>query len=164
MDNYAFSSSFGFGHINRLGAQDEPSNNIIYPHGKLMFIEPGYACRYAEFPGNYADVSIFSHVVRPDEVFVVVSECSYYTEVGTLSAIYNGFFVSLKTSNNGPLPRRDMFEKVYVRESFNPLLEEYSHDIPTYAMTYDRLISIECVWKRMNLCDAIFDTEFPYLI
>lgn len=41
MDNYAFSSSFGFGHINRLGAQDEPSNNIIYPHGKLMFIEPG---------------------------------------------------------------------------------------------------------------------------
>ena len=70
-----------------------------------MFIEPGYACRYAEFPGNYADVPIFSHVVRPDEVFVVVSECSYCIEVGTLSSIYNGFFVSLQASNGGAIAR-----------------------------------------------------------
>lgn len=74
------------------------------------------------------------------------------------------FLCLCKLAMEGPLPGRDKFNKVYVRESFNPLLEEYSHDIPTYAMTYDRLISIECVWKRMNLCDAIFDTEFPYLI
>lgn len=166
MTNYVFNSNFEFGYAgDRLSRNDIANPTIIYPQGKLMFIEPYYTCRYAEFPGNYGDVPVFSYVVRPDEVFVVKSEYSYRTEVGTISTIYNGFFVSLKNAdNNNSFPDCDICDKIYIREMFNPSLEEYSHVISTNVITYNKLASIDHVWKRMNLCNAVFDIEFPYMI
>lgn len=166
MDNYVFKSSLGFGDAgDRLSRNDMANPTIIYPQGKLMFIEPYYTCRYAEFPGIYTDVPVFSHIVRPDDVFVITSEYSYHTETGDIRTIYNGFFVSLKIADSeNSFPKRSMFDKIYLREMLNPALEEYSHVISENVITYDTLASIDHVWKRMNLCNAVFDTEFPYLI
>lgn len=169
MINYAFKSSIDFGNASgsaiRLSKNDIASPTVFYPHGKLMFIEPHFTCRYAEFPGLYTDVPVFSHVVRPDEVFVATSEYSSCTAAGNISTIYNGFFVSLKNADSKNLfPKRDMVDKIYLREMFNPELEEYLHVISENVITYDKLASIDHVWKRMNLCNAVFGTEFPYLI
>lgn len=165
MTNYVFNSNFGFGYAgDRLSRNDIANPTMIYPQGKLMFIEPYYTCRYTEFPGNYEDVAVFSYVVRPDDAFVVRSQYSYRTKIGMISTIYNGFFVSLKNADNNSFPDADICDKIYIREMFNPSLEEYSRVISTNVITYNKLVSVDHVWKRMNLCNAVFDTEFPYMI